>query len=134
MLFKNPSLLKAYCTVLVSSNFCLSAEQCSGYSFTCKKNAHKKKFCNILFFPSRFVVGTFVSWEWQAVACGALPLVFHLLMLLVPESPTYLIEQGRNPDASNALQWLRGASSSQQVESELQEVSKQNLRFRIIFF
>ncbi|ODM92464.1 Facilitated trehalose transporter Tret1, partial [Orchesella cincta] len=70
-----------------------------------------------------FLVGTFVSWEWQAVACGLIPIVFHLLMLLVPESPRYLVEQGKHSDASKALQWLRGASSSQQVETELEELT-----------
>ncbi|CAL8087044.1 unnamed protein product [Orchesella dallaii] len=70
-----------------------------------------------------FIVGTFVSWEWQAVACGLIPIVFHFLMLLVPESPRYLVEQGKHSDAAKSLQWLRGASSSQQVEIELEELT-----------
>ena len=68
-------------------------------------------------------MGVGVTWEWLALICGFGPLVFLVLMIFPPESPRWLISKGKHAEATEALRWLRGASSSQDVEEEIAEVS-----------
>lgn len=37
-----------------------------------------------------YVVGAFVTTFWLSVICASIPLIFGLLVLFCPESPTYL--------------------------------------------
>lgn len=69
-----------------------------------------------------YVVGAFVNWQWLSVICGVVPLVLLAAMIFIPESPRYLLMKGKNAEASKALCWLRGATSSQEVEDELRIV------------
>ncbi|CAG7832679.1 unnamed protein product, partial [Allacma fusca] len=43
-------------------------------------------------------------------------------MCLVPESPIFLLEKGRDKEARNALQWFRGASSIEEIENVFLEI------------
>jgi len=52
-----------------------------------------------------------------------IPILGHLLMMLVPESPTYLMGKGRQKEAKEALMWLRGAKFQEEIDSELVDVS-----------
>ncbi|OXA62850.1 Facilitated trehalose transporter Tret1 [Folsomia candida] len=69
-----------------------------------------------------FIIGTYVNWQYQAVACGVIPIVFHAFMMFAPESPRYLVEQRKLSDASKALCWLRGAKSTQHIQREMNEL------------
>lgn len=60
-----------------------------------------------LYFYS-YVIGAYTSWKVQALACGVIPIVCHCLLLLVSESPRFLVEQGQITAASQALAWLYG--------------------------
>ena len=80
----------------------------------------------------RFVVGTYLPWRLQALACGIIPLVFHALMFFVPESPRYLIGKGKRDEALKALCWFRGASSPSEVEGELALVSATTTTFPVV--
>lgn len=40
-----------------------------------------------------YVVGAFVTTFWLSVICASIPLIFGLLVLFCPESPTYLASQ-----------------------------------------
>ncbi|CAG7718425.1 unnamed protein product [Allacma fusca] len=71
-----------------------------------------------------YVVGDAVSWEWLSLISGFGPLVFLVLMIFPPESPRWLISVGKHTEASESLRWLRGASSSQDVEEELAVIQK----------
>lgn len=39
-------------------------------------------------------IGLGLTWRWISVVCAALPLVMLCCMLLVPESPYYLVKKG----------------------------------------
>jgi uncharacterized membrane protein len=74
-------------------------------------------------YVTRYVVGTFVGWQWLALISGFVPLVFLIAMIFVPESPRYLLMKGKNEEASKSLCWLRKKTSSQEVEDDLKIVS-----------
>ncbi|CAG7716652.1 unnamed protein product [Allacma fusca] len=71
-----------------------------------------------------YVVGDLAPWGWLSLVSGFGPLVFLVLMIFPPESPRWLISNGKYLEASEALQWLRGASCSQDVEEELNLIKK----------
>lgn len=54
-----------------------------------------------------------------------------VLFFLVPESPYYLVEKGKQNEASKALQWLRGKSAAgvatelKILQTEIEESSRQ---------
>lgn len=83
---------------------------------------------------NRFIIGTYVNWQYQAVACGVIPIVFHAFMMFAPESPRYLVEQRKLSDASKALCWLRGAKSTQHIQREMNEVKWDALAFYYFWF
>jgi SP family facilitated glucose transporter-like MFS transporter 8 len=53
--------------------------------------------------------------------CATLPLIFAALFLFMPESPYFLIANGRKNEAIIALKWLRG--SSYNILKEIDELS-----------
>lgn len=69
-------------------------------------------------------MGTFVSWRVQALICSVVPVVIFLLMLVVPESPVYLVKKGRMSEGAEALMRYRGATRIQQIQTEFEEVRR----------
>lgn len=70
-----------------------------------------------------YTAGTFLNWQWLATVCAAFPLLGGILMMWIPKSPRFLLSKGKQPQASKALMWLRGASSPHDVQNELNSVS-----------
>lgn len=55
-----------------------------------------------------YIVGHFVEWHELAWVLGCLPILFLLGTALMPESPSWLIANGREQEARKSLQRLRG--------------------------
>ncbi|KAL5241840.1 hypothetical protein ACI65C_009250 [Semiaphis heraclei] len=56
-----------------------------------------------------YSIGPFVNYACLAIMCGILPVIwFVLVMLVLPESPTYLWRSGKKKEAEDALVMLRG--------------------------
>lgn len=72
---------------------------------------------------SRYVFGVFLSWDWLALVCGFVPLLFLVLIIFMPESVRYLLTKGHVTEAKEALRWLRGARTAEDVEDELNMVN-----------
>uniref|UniRef100_A0A0A9WSX5 Facilitated trehalose transporter Tret1 n=4 Tax=Lygus hesperus TaxID=30085 RepID=A0A0A9WSX5_LYGHE len=73
---------------------------------------------------SVFVLGTLVDWRHAALICMMLPVLTILALTQVPETPLWLMAQGREEDARKSLQWLRGWVSPQAVQNEVTELKR----------
>ncbi|XP_069690855.1 facilitated trehalose transporter Tret1-like [Periplaneta americana] len=67
-----------------------------------------------------FVLGGLTDWRTTALILSAMPLITILVLWRVPESPIWLIAQGRIKDAEAALCWLRGWVEPSAVQDELE--------------
>jgi len=71
-----------------------------------------------------YAIGPFVNYSLLAIMCGILPVIWFILVLLVlPESPTYLWRSGKNKEAEDALVMLRGKDYD--ISGELQALQKE---------
>lgn len=62
------------------------------------------------------VIGTFMTWQWTAIICSVFPVLTVALLSFVPDSPTWLISQGRIEDGVKAFYWLRGYGEEAKLE------------------
>lgn len=51
------------------------------------------------------IMGTYLDWKLVALLALIFPSSCFILMLFMPESPTYLIKQGKPEMAKNAFDW-----------------------------
>lgn len=61
-------------------------------------------------------IGTFLTWKMTAIICGVFPLLAIALLILIPESPIWLIAQGRLDDGVKSYYWLRGYGDEAKTE------------------
>ncbi|KAL0859388.1 hypothetical protein ABMA27_010578 [Loxostege sticticalis] len=66
------------------------------------------------------LIGTFMTWQWTATICCLFPILSVLLLMLIPESPTWLIAKGEVEDGAKAFGWLRG--HSEEANAELKSI------------
>eukprot|EP00095_Tigriopus_kingsejongensis_P001396 maker-scaffold205_size259573-snap-gene-1.45 protein:Tk01396 transcript:maker-scaffold205_size259573-snap-gene-1.45-mRNA-1 annotation:"hypothetical protein DAPPUDRAFT_304267" len=55
-----------------------------------------------------YVVGAYLPWNYLSYFCVAFPVLLLLGMLLMPESPSWLLTKGQEDRAHDSLTWLRG--------------------------
>jgi len=63
-----------------------------------------------------------VDWKWQTLACAAVVVVGHMLIMIVPESPRYLISKERSDEAMKSLLWLKNTNDVNLAQNELDKV------------
>ena len=63
-----------------------------------------------------------LSYNHSAVVITGIVIIFEILMLVVPESPRWLLSKGHEAQAMKALQWLRG--SKEIAREEADEIKK----------
>ena len=49
-----------------------------------------------------------LSWRWLAAVSCCFPFLSSILLFFIPESPSWLVTQGRLEHARESLAWLRG--------------------------
>jgi sugar porter (SP) family MFS transporter len=73
------------------------------------------------------------NWRWM-LGLGAIPgIVLALGMLLLPESPRWLVERGREDDAREVLERARERGEIDDEIDEIQEVAQEEAKLRDLF-
>lgn len=75
-----------------------------------------------------YAVGAGLSVFVFSLVCAALPVLFACVFVFMPESPLYLVAQGRADEAVRSLRWLRG--SQYDYSDELSELQAEQDRQR----
>uniref|UniRef100_A0A0A1WTN4 Facilitated trehalose transporter Tret1-2 homolog n=2 Tax=Zeugodacus cucurbitae TaxID=28588 RepID=A0A0A1WTN4_ZEUCU len=77
-----------------------------------------------------YAIGAGLNVMWMSIVCGLIPLIFGVIFVFMPESPTYLIIKNKDEDAVKSIQWLRGKDYEYKAEieelRETQEKIKEN--------
>ena len=81
------------------------------------------QFCLSLGTLMVYTVGVWVSWRWVLVSCCLPPTLMVLLVLVVPESPRWLIDSGHTKEAFRSLCWLRDSKAKYDVIEEWDELT-----------
>uniref|UniRef100_A0A1B6EJD5 Major facilitator superfamily (MFS) profile domain-containing protein n=1 Tax=Cuerna arida TaxID=1464854 RepID=A0A1B6EJD5_9HEMI len=68
-----------------------------------------------------YCIGPIISYNLLSIISACIPLLYFLLMFIIPESPYYFVMRQRNQEAREALVWLR---CTQDVDEELEAISK----------
>ncbi|CAG0886339.1 unnamed protein product [Cyprideis torosa] len=68
-----------------------------------------------------YIIGYFLPWDYTCLVIMGIQLLPYPFFWLVPESPYWLVQNGRISDARDALTWLRGPSYPH-TEEDLQDI------------
>jgi len=69
-----------------------------------------------------YIAGTYLNWRQSALLVAVAPSMLFLGTLFIPETPSYLVLNGKDDEAANSLQWLRGEHVD--IRHELQVIFK----------
>lgn len=67
-----------------------------------------------------FSLGLVQNTSWLSVLCASIPISFFIAFLFLPESPTYLISQGKYNEAKAALRYYRGIDND--IDQEINDL------------
>ncbi|KAM9595367.1 solute carrier family 2, facilitated glucose transporter member 6 isoform 4-T4 [Morphnus guianensis] len=77
-----------------------------------------------------YALGLVLDWRWLAVAGEVPVLVMIVLLCFMPNSPRFLLSQGKDDEALGSLRWLRGRDTdyAREYEQIKESVRKQSRR------
>ncbi|XP_055379051.1 facilitated trehalose transporter Tret1-2 homolog isoform X2 [Condylostylus longicornis] len=82
-----------------------------------------------------YILGWLLEVFPMSLICGAVPILFGLIFVFMPETPTYLVSKGNIESAQKSIKWLRGADYDHTQElSELQIERDQIKNNKVNFF
>ncbi|KAI4876571.1 hypothetical protein NFI96_016601 [Prochilodus magdalenae] len=72
-----------------------------------------------------YIAGLFLDWRWLAITCSIPPTLMLVFMCFMPETPRYLLSQGKRREAEEALRFLRGPNAPAEWECDkIEEASR----------
>jgi len=74
------------------------------------------KVANHLGVLMSFALGAYLNWRQLATVLAAAPLLLLVAAAWLPETPSFLLLKGREQEAAQALQWLRGPQADTATE------------------
>lgn len=74
------------------------------------------------------------STSWLSVLCATVPVAFFIVFIFLPESPAYLMSQGKQSEAKAALRYFRGIDNDIDGEMKtLKEYIRSSTKNRVTF-
>jgi hypothetical protein len=67
--------------------------------------------------------GMVSSIAWLSFLCASIPIAFFIAFIFLPESPAYLMSQGKYNEAKAALRYFRGIDNN--IDSEIKDLKEQ---------
>ncbi|KAI5744074.1 hypothetical protein M8J77_025412 [Diaphorina citri] len=64
----------------------------------------------------------FVDWRTTCLISSIFPVLAIIMLVFLPESPTWLISKGKLAEAEQSLRWLRGWSKKDKVRIEFEQI------------
>ncbi|KPJ02956.1 Facilitated trehalose transporter Tret1 [Papilio xuthus] len=80
--------------------------------------------CGVLF---GYICGLVNSTSWLCFLSASVPVAFFVAFIFIPESPAYLLSQGKNSEAKAALQYFRGIDND--VKAEIKALKEHTLNY-----
>ncbi|XP_011305949.1 facilitated trehalose transporter Tret1-2 homolog isoform X1 [Fopius arisanus] len=77
---------------------------------------------------SSYIAGSYLNWRQSALVVAVAPTMLFVGTLFIPETPSYLVLNGRDEEAAGSLKWLRG--SHVDIKQELQVIKTNVLASR----
>lgn len=71
------------------------------------------------------LLGVFISWKLLAALAAIFPLIGFIILLFCPESPAWLLKNGRLAESEKSFKWYRGTETEAMAEYETM-LKKQN--------
>lgn len=71
-----------------------------------------------------YIVGSISSVFTLNLICASIPIIFGIIFMFMPETPSFLISKGKKEAAAKSLKWLRG--SEYDYSHELAELQAQH--------
>lgn len=78
-----------------------------------------------------YIAGTYLNWRQSALLVAIAPSMLFLGTLFIPETPSYLVLNGKDDEAANSLQWLRGDHVD--IRHELQVILQRTLYYPLYY-
>lgn len=85
-----------------------------------------------------FIPGMIENSTWFSVLCASIPIAFFVAFIFLPESPAYLMSQGKFHEAKAALRYFRGIDND--IDSEIKTLkeyirnsAKNKVTFKALF-
>jgi hypothetical protein len=79
-----------------------------------------------------YALGATEDYMLMNLTCLAIPIVFVLQFIWMPETAQYFLSKDNREGAAKSLQWLRGKTHD--VENELQQLKVSDLHLKYIQF
>ncbi|XP_039760786.1 facilitated trehalose transporter Tret1-like isoform X2 [Pararge aegeria] len=91
--------------------------------------------CGLLF---GYIIGMVQNLSWLAVLCVTIPVAFFIAFIFLPESPAYLLSQGKSSEAKSALRYFRGIDNDvdgelKAIRETLRNFAKNRVTFKQLF-
>ncbi|KAG8286839.1 hypothetical protein J6590_050826 [Homalodisca vitripennis] len=73
-----------------------------------------------------YVIGTYLKYNWLAICCMTVPVIFVLTFIWVPETPMFYWKNGQTNKAEQSLLWYRGGdeNETEKVLSKYKTISR----------
>lgn len=74
--------------------------------------------------PYGHAIGPYVTYKIMGYSCAAIPIIFFITFILMPESPYYLLVKNRKSDAIKSLRKLRNYRDDDKLIEELEQINE----------